>query len=316
MKRIGWSSGKKNRLRFTLTTVLMLFASAAWGQPQPISGTLSAIGSDTMAGLILRWGEALAVRYPEINVQFQATGSASVPPALTAGTARLGPMSRPMNDQERQAFIDRYGYPPLELKVARDALILVVHRHNPLRAITRQQADAIFSTGQACGAEKPIRRWSELAATREWPYGNIALHGRNLASGTYGLFQAEVLCDGQFRPDISEHPGSSAVVAAVGESPNAMGYAGYKHLTPMVHALRFVTEEGEEIAPSEQAVQRNEYPLSRDLYLYVNLPPGELLPAAEQAFLAFILSEEGQQIARAAGFVPLPDDELTNQQRW
>ncbi|WP_185858855.1 PstS family phosphate ABC transporter substrate-binding protein [Vreelandella populi] len=295
---------------------LMLCASATWGQQQPVSGTLSAIGSDTMAGLTLRWAEALTNRYPGINVQFQATGSASVPPALTAGTTRLGPMSRPMNEQERQAFTDRYGYPPLALRVAKDALVLVVHRHNPLQAITRQQADAIFSTGQACGARAPIQRWNELPATHDWPYGHIALHGRNLASGTHGLFQAEVLCGGDFRPDISEHPGSSAVVAAVGESPNAMGYAGYNHLTPMVHALRLITQNGAEIAPTEQTIQRNEYPLSRDLYLYVNLPPGKSLPPADQALLTLILSEEGQQIARAAGFVPLPESDLKTQRTW
>ncbi|WP_185856182.1 PstS family phosphate ABC transporter substrate-binding protein [Vreelandella populi] len=295
---------------------LMLCASATWGQQQPVSGTLSAIGSDTMAGLTLRWAEALTNRYPGINVQFQATGSASVPPALTAGTTRLGPMSRPMNEQERQAFTDRYGYPPLALRVAKDALVLVVHRHNPLQAITRQQADAIFSTRQACGAKAPIQRWNELPATHDWPYGHIALHGRNLASGTHGLFQAEVLCGGDFRPDISEHPGSSAVVAAVGESPNAMGYAGYNHLSPMVHALRLITQNGAEIAPTEQTIQRNEYPFSRDLYLYVNLPPGKSLPPADQALLTLILSEEGQQIARAAGFVPLPESDLKTQRTW
>lgn len=316
MKRRGLLGSKTWRLRFTLVMALMLCASATWGQPQQVSGTLSAIGSDTMAGLTLRWAEALTNRHPGINVQFQATGSASVPPALTAGTTRLGPMSRPMNEQERQAFIGRYGYPPLALRVAKDALILVVHRHNPLQAITRQQADAIFSTDQACGAQAPIRRWSELPATRDWPYGHIALHGRNLASGTHGLFQAEVLCGGDFRPDISEHPGSSAVVAAVGESPNAMGYAGYNHLTPMVHALRLITREGDEIAPTEQTIQRNEYPLSRDLYLYVNLPPGESLPPADQALLSLILSEEGQQIARAAGFVPLSETDLKTQRVW
>ncbi|WP_224105636.1 PstS family phosphate ABC transporter substrate-binding protein [Vreelandella aquamarina] len=316
MKRIGLPRSRAFRWRAALAVALMLCASMAFGQPQPISGTLSAIGSDTMAGLTLRWAEALTNRYPEVSVQFQATGSASVPPALTAGTTRLGPMSRPMNEAERQAFIDRYGYPPLALRVAKDALVLVVHRHNPLNAITRQQADAIFSTDQACGASTPIHRWEELPATRDWPYGHIALHGRNLASGTHGLFQAEVLCGGHFRPDISEHPGSSAVVAAVGESPSAMGYAGYNHLTPMVHALRLITQDGAEIAPTEQTIQRNEYPLARDLYLYVNLPPGESLPPADQAFLSLILSEEGQQIARAAGFVPLPESELATQLAW
>jgi len=295
---------------------LLLLSPLAWGQqPASISGTLGAVGSDTMAGLMLRWGETLTTRYPDVKLQFQAGGSASAPTALVAGTTRLGPMSRPMNSGERDNFIERYGYPPLELKVARDALIVVVHRHNPLRALTRQQVDAIFSTSRVCGAEAPIRRWAQLPATRDWSFGSIALHGRNLASGTHELFQARALCGGQFRHDISEHPGSSAVVAAIGESANAMGYAGFNHLTPSVHALSLYNDDGIAIAPEEAAIQSGDYPLSRYLYLYVNLPPGETLPAAEEALLALIMSEEGQQIARASGFVPLAPNILKAQQQ-
>ena len=318
MKGNGLWLGKKYRLRLALLGALLVASQLAWGQPAVAtslpSGTLGAVGSDTMAGLVLRWGEALTARHPEINLQFQAGGSASAPTALIAGTTRLGPMSRPMTATERQQFFDRYGYPPLELRVARDALVVVVHRHNPLEALTRQQVDAIFSTGLACGADHPIKCWDALLEATQWPYGRIALHGRNLASGTHGLFQQQALCSGQFRVDISEHPGSSAVVAAVGESPNAMGYAGFNHLTPMVKALPLADQHGNALAPTESAIQRGEYPLFRDLYLYINLPPGEALPAAEQAFLELIMSPEGQQIVRASGFVPLPPSDLNAQQ--
>ena len=300
-------------MRWVMIT-LLLVTPLAGGQTPPISGTLGAVGSDTMAGLMLRWGETLTTRYPDVKLQFQASGSASAPTALMAGTTRLGPMSRPMNAEERGSFIERYGYPPLELKVARDALIVVVHRHNPLRALTRQQVDAIFSTSLACGGEMPIRRWEQLPATRDWSFGSIALHGRNLASGTHGLFQERALCGGLFRNDISEHPGSSAVVAAVGESTNAMGYAGFNHLTPAIRALSLYNDDGTAIPPNEAAIQSGDYPLSRYLYLYVNLPPGEALPPAEEALLALIMSEEGQQIARASGFVPLAPSTLNAQQ--
>lgn len=317
MKSNGLCLSKKYAQRWLLLVILLVVMPFAGAQsPAPVSGTLGATGSDTMAGLMLRWGEALAARYPGINLQFQAGGSAIAPPALVAGTTRLGPMSRPMTDDERQQFIDRYGYPPLELRVARDALVIVVHRHNPLVAISRQQVDALFSTSLACGASRPIKRWEALPATADWPYGQIALHGRNLASGTHGLFQQRALCGGQFRADISEHLGSSAVIAAVGESPNAMGYAGYNHLSPMVRALHLIDRQGHAVAPSESAIQSGEYPLSRDLYLYVNLPPGEALPPAEQAFLSLITSAEGQQIIRAAGFVPLPASIREAQPAW
>lgn len=312
----GTSLAIKRLLLRGLMMLLLLVCPLTWGQTQNISGTLGAVGSDTMAGLMLRWGETLTTHYPNVTLQFQAGGSASAPSALMAGTTRLGPMSRPMTAAERDNFIERYGYPPLELKVARDALIVVVHRHNPLRVLTRQQVDAIFSTSLACGAEAPIRRWNQLPATRDWAFGTIALHGRNLASGTHGLFQARALCGGHFRNDISEHPGSSAVVAAVGESANAMGYAGYNHLTPAVHAVSLYNDNGIATPPDEAAIQSGDYPLSRYLYLYVNLPPGEALPPAEQALLTLVMSPEGQQTARAAGFVPLAPEVLKEQQMW
>lgn len=304
------------RLARRVAISLVLVCPLAWGQTPPISGTLGAVGSDTMAGLMLRWGETLTNKHPQVRLQFQASGSASAPSALMAGTTRLGPMSRPMSVSERANFIQRYGYPPLELKVARDALVVVVHRHNPLRSLTRQQVDAIFSTSRACGAEAPINRWEQLPTTQEWSFGRIALHGRNLASGTHGLFQTRALCGGSFRNTISEHPGSSAVVAAVGESANAMGYAGYNHLTSSVHAVSLYNDKGIATPPDELAIQSGDYPLSRYLYLYVNLPPGEPLPPAEEALLTLILSDEGQQIARAAGFVPLAQDVLKEQQPW
>ncbi|WP_346799404.1 phosphate ABC transporter substrate-binding protein [Halomonas sp. Bachu 37] len=272
-----------------------------------ISGTLGAVGSDTMAELMLRWGEALNARHPGIRLQFKAGGSAEAPTALLAGTTRLGPMSRRMTAEEHDAFVARYGYPPLALKVAQDALTVVVHRHAPLDRLTLEQIDALFSTTRRCGADTALTRWEQLPLKHPWPYGKVALHGRNLASGTHGLFRQEGLCEGRFRADISEHPGSSAVVAAVGESPGAMGYTGYNHLTPAVRALAVEDAAGRAIPPTPQTIQSGAYPLTRFLYLYVNLPPDESLPAVENALLELILSPQGQRIAQAAGFVPLTD---------
>lgn len=300
-----------------LVWLLLSLPLAGWAQSQgpSASGILGTVGSDTMAGLMLRWGEALTTQHPDINVQFQASGSASAPPALLAGTTRIGPMSRRMTDEERNAFVERYGYPPLELRVARDALIVIVHRHNPLPEISLDEVDAVFSNTQACGRE-PIEHWETLAEDEEGPKGPIALHGRNITSGTYGVFRQRVLCDGEFRPEVSKHMGASAVVAAVGESYAAMGYSGYNHLMPSVRALPLSTPQGPSVMPSDTTIQNGDYPLSRYLYIYVNLPPDTSLPAAERAFLDLVMSAEGQQITRAAGFVPLPLDALEAQRAW
>jgi phosphate transport system substrate-binding protein len=277
------------------------------------TGTLGTVGSDTLAGLMLRWGEQLTHQYPGVRLQLQVSGSASAPPALTAGTTRLGPMSRPMTGEEREAFVARHGYPPLEVEVARDALAVVVHRHHPLETLSLEALDAIFSHTRRCGAEHAITRWEQLDL--ESPTWRIELHGRNLASGSYGLFRQRALCDGQYRRRLNEHPGSAAVVGAVTESLDAIGYAGLNHLTPGVKALALVDADGAVHRPDAESVRQGTYPLGRSLYLYLNLPPGEVLPAAERAFLDLVLSPQGQSTVTELGFVALPEETLSRQRR-
>ena len=61
-----------------------------------VSGNLSSVGSDTLANLMTLWAEEFRGFYPSINIQIQAAGSSTAPPALTEGTSNFGPMSRKM----------------------------------------------------------------------------------------------------------------------------------------------------------------------------------------------------------------------------
>ncbi|SHK93750.1 phosphate ABC transporter substrate-binding protein [Halomonas caseinilytica] len=304
-------SAIRQRLRVALLVVGFVCATPTLAE-EPV-GTLGTVGSDTMAGLMLRWGEQLARQHPGMRLQLQASGSASAPPALTAGTTLVGPMSRPMTEVELSAFERHYGYPPQALVVARDALVVVVHRHNPLRSLGRPELDAIFSDGRRCGADDSMDRWSALIEGDI--QGHIMPHGRNAVSGTHELFRREALCNGAFRPDVSEHPGSAAVVAAVASDPRAIGYAGLNHLTPGVHSVALRDDDGNVHRPEPSAVRSGDYPFTRDLRLYVNLPPDNALPEVERAFLDLVLSPEGQAIVEELGFVALPQAVLERQRR-
>ena len=71
-------------------------AIAPYVKTTGVSGNLSSVGSDTLANLMTLWAEAYKKEYPNVNIQIQAAGSSTAPPALTEGTANLGPMSRAM----------------------------------------------------------------------------------------------------------------------------------------------------------------------------------------------------------------------------
>src|SRR5690606_10778313 len=77
-----------------------------------VSGNFSSVGSDTLANLMTLWAEEFKRFYPNVNIQIQAAGSSTAPPALTEGTANMGPMSREMKDNEIEAFENKYGYKP------------------------------------------------------------------------------------------------------------------------------------------------------------------------------------------------------------
>src|SRR5512135_1869832 len=76
---------------------------AAYQTASGISGNLSSVGSDTLANLMTLWAETFNRFYPNVNIQIQAAGSSTAPPALTEGTSNLGPMSREMKDDEIEA---------------------------------------------------------------------------------------------------------------------------------------------------------------------------------------------------------------------
>ena len=76
-----------------------------------VSGNLSSVGSDTLANLMTLWAEDFKRIYPNVNIQIQAAGSSTAPPALSERTANFGPMSREMKDNEIQAFESKGSQP-------------------------------------------------------------------------------------------------------------------------------------------------------------------------------------------------------------
>lgn len=277
-----------------------------------VSGTLSSAGSDTLANMMTFWAEAFKHYYPGVNIQVQASGSSTAPTALTEGTSNLGPMSRRMTQNEVQAFERRHGYPATAVPVAIDALAVYVHKDNPVPGLTLRQLDAVFSSTRRCGAAEEIRSWGQLESGGRWQRRDIRLFGRNSASGTYGYFKQQVLCQGDFRNTVNEQPGSASVVQSVATSIGAIGYSGIGYRTASVRAVP-LGEKGNYVAATAENAASGAYPLSRYLYVYINKAPNRPLPPLEREFLRMILSRTGQQVVVKDGYIPLPADVIHRQ---
>jgi len=271
-----------------------------------VSGNLSSVGSDTLANLMTLWTEEYKRLYPNVNIQIQAAGSSTAPPALTEGTSNFGPMSRKMKSKELEAFEKRHGYKPTPIKVAIDALAVYVHKDNPIKGMSIAEVDAVFSKNRKCGGDKDIDRWGALGMTGPWTGRDIQLFGRNSVSGTYGYFKKKGLCKGDFKATVNEQPGSASVVQSVSASINGIGYSGIGYKTSGVKAVSLTKKEGKPfIDATKENAAKGTYPLSRYLYVYVNKHPNKPLAPLDREFVKMVLSKIGQEVVVKDGYVPL-----------
>ncbi len=260
-----------------------------------VTGAIKVAGSDSMLNLVTLWAEGYAKFYPNVQKELEGKGTSSGPPALTEGTVQFASMSREMKSSEIEAFQSKHGYKPTALATSIDMLAVYVHKDNPIKGLSLKQVDAIFSKNRKGGYSKDIRTWGELGLKGEWAAKPVTLYGRNSASGTYGFFKEKSLFGGDYKDSVKEMPGSSAVVASVAKEKYAIGYSGIGYKTADVIAVPLSIEEGEDFIPAESDYgYSGEYPLTRDLYLYINYKPGSKLDPLRREFIRYIFSKEGQ----------------------
>ncbi len=271
-----------------------------------VSGNLNSIGSDTLNNLMTMWAEGFRKKYPNVNIQIEGKGSSTAPPALVAGTAQLGPMSREMKNSEIEAFEKKYGFKPTKVAVAIDTIAVYVNKDNPVKSLSMEQVDAIFSKNRKRGYSSDISTWGQVGVTGRQAAQPMSVYGRNSASGTYGFFKEHALDKGDFKDTVKEQPGSASVVQGITRDKNGIGYSGIGYKTSGVKALALAKKTG---APAYEANYQNaldnKYPLSRFLYVYVAKAPGKPMTKLTEEFLKFVLSKEGQEVVIKDGYLPL-----------
>ncbi len=271
-----------------------------------VSGKLKSIGSDTMNNEMTYWAEGFVRFYPNVQAEIEGKGSTTAPPALIEGTAQFGPMSRAMKGKEIDDFKKKFGYAPTALTTSIDMLAVYVNKDNPIKGLTMPQVDAIFSKTRKAGYPKDIKTWGDLGLTGEWKDKPIGLYGRNAASGTYGFFKEHVLRNGDYKDEVKEQPGSSAVVQGVASDKYTIGYSGIGYKTADVRAVPLAPDDQSDFVPAEAArAYTSEYPLARPLLVYVNYKSGQPLDPLRREFIRYIYSKEGQTDVVKTGYLPI-----------
>ena len=283
-------------------------ALPAYSVVSGVSGSVSSVGSDTLNNVMSLWAETFNKLYPNVKIQIEGKGSGTAPPALIAGTAQLGPMSREMKSSEVDSFEKKYGYKPTQIRVAVDALAVFVNKDNPLKCLSFEQTDGVFSKSRRGGAKEDVKTWGQLGLTGDWAARPISLFGRNSASGTYGFFKEHVMKNGDYKDEVKEQPGSAAVVQGVTVDRYAMGYSGIGYTTAGIRAIPLSEKAGGACVDATAAnAYAGKYPLARFLYVYINRAPGKPLDPLTREFMKFVVAKQGQEVVIKDGFFPILD---------
>ena len=217
-------------------------------------------------------------------VQFSRTTASYE--ALMAGEADLLLAGEPEQAvMERLEAGDRWLLTPF----ATDALVFVVNADNPVNGLTTEQLQKIY-TGE-------ITNWSEVGGAD----GEIACIGREANSGTRDGFESITGTEDTCKLS-QELTSTGAVIEAVKNSPNAIGYASLSAVEGK-EGIKALTVNG--VACSEETVLDGSYEIQRPFVLVTKSDAS--LSTAAQAFFDYATSKDASELIRNAGAVPVAE---------
>lgn len=295
-----------------------------------LSGRLTIAGSDTMQPLLSRLAAEFIRRHPDVKIGVEGGGSKAALTEFVVGyslqsrgdKARDGghegaskpsllATSRALTPEESLRFTSKYGYEPLAVPIAMDAVAIFVNKENPIQGLTLAQVDAIFSSSRRRGYPSDIAVWGDLGLTGGWERQPIRLYGRDERSATREFFMHAALGEAEIKSEIHVQPGTASLILALAKDPLGVGYAGMGYPSSMVRIVPLAEEDGKPfVEPTVESVASGRYPLSRFLYLYVNKAPDAKFDPVTQEFLKFINSRDGQDVVLRAKFVPLTSSQV------
>jgi len=242
-------------------------------------------GSTTVGPIADAFAEALMKKDPTLSITVKKTGSGDGAKALVDGLCDIATMSRFMKDKEYKAIVEK-GALLVAHAIAMDGVCVIVHPTNPVSGLTGDQIRGIYA-GR-------ITNWKEVGGVD----APIVGFSRDTSSGTYETFEGLIMKGEKMAAGVGTVGSNPEMHDSVATTPGAIGYVGLGFLGEKVKALPV-----NGIMPNKGTIASGVYPIARPLFLFTRGYPE--LGSAIHTFSTFYLTEEGQEIVEAKGFVPL-----------
>jgi phosphate transport system substrate-binding protein len=223
---------------------------------------------------------------------------------------------------EEQAFESITGHAPTMVDVATGAydvpkatfaLMIFVHRTNPLASITIEQLERTFGS-----PAKPIKTWGDLGVKGLWAGHAVHLYGFTTENDKAVIFRKLVFgqqtrwnCDLR---EFTNGPGADGldagelIIQAIANDPYGIGISNVHYATKEVRAVPLASSAtAASIAPSRENVASRIYPLTRTVYFVLDRSADHPLSEATSEFLKYVLSRQAAaDVLREGNYLPLP----------
>ncbi len=282
-------------------------------------GDIFISGSSTVEPISVRVADAYRIDNPDVNTAVDGPGTGDGFQLFCSGETDISDASRAIKDEEA-ADCASNGIEFVELKVGIDGIAILSGPGNPISCLSFPDMYSITSP-EAEG----FTNWSEanelnleVGGSGDLPDASLTITAPGEESGTYASFIEIVLEDtlaerGQTietRFDYQSSPNDSVIINNVSSDDSSFGWVGYAFAEEAGDSIKVfdISEEegGECIAPTPETIADNTYPISRDLFIYVNLGKAAEKPALVD-FVDFYMDYGLTTAVADAKYVPMGD---------
>ncbi len=300
------------------------------GDCPEVEGDVIVSGSSTVEPISARVGELLEDCGSGVLATVDGPGTGDGFELFCAGETDISDASRPIKEEEASRCADN-GIEFVELKVAIDGISVLTSVDNDVECLNFADLYALIGP-----ESEGFDRWSdaqdlaeELGSDTVLPDAPLDVTGPGEESGTYDSFLEIVFGDvgearaeeGKIsddevestRKDYSSQSDDNAIIAGVDGSSSSLGWVGFafaEEAGDSVKEIAISAEPGGDcVEPTAETITSAEYPIARDLYLYVDVAQAEENEAVA-AYVDYYLSDAGLEAVSEVGYVDLTDEDL------
>ena len=262
-----------------------------------LEGTIEVDGSSTVYPISEAVAEEFNKLYPKVRVNVGVSGTGGGFKRFTTGETDISNASRHLKIPEETDIAKENEIEYVELRLGTDGLSVMVSPSNDfVECLTMNELKMIWEPGSE------INNWNQVRS--DFPDQKMRLYGPDTDSGTFDYFTEEVMGEAQLsRADYTASADDNVLIQGIAGDKGSLGYFGYAYYQESKDKLKLVAVDSGTgcVLPGPETIKSGEYsPLSRPLFIYVNLNSMERLEVG--AFVDFYM-KHGAELTNEVGYI-------------